>query len=94
MSMVPYFFRSTLILKDGFFGYILTSVSLLTLFLLLISGQYGTVAETVAYDLALEVAMKVQKFQQRNLLLHDPWKWLLKEFASYYGVSDIYTKLR
>ncbi|KAK4747499.1 hypothetical protein SAY87_014085 [Trapa incisa] len=57
-------------------------------------SKYGTVAETVAYDLALEVAMKVQKFQQRNLSLHDPWKWILREFASYYGISDIYTKLR
>ncbi|KAK9284724.1 hypothetical protein L1049_023901 [Liquidambar formosana] len=56
--------------------------------------KYGSVAETVAYDLVLEVAMKVQHFQQRNLLLHDPWKWLLTEFASYYGVSDAYTKLR
>uniref|UniRef100_A0A5B6ZKD2 Pesticidal crystal cry8Ba protein n=1 Tax=Davidia involucrata TaxID=16924 RepID=A0A5B6ZKD2_DAVIN len=54
----------------------------------------GSVAETVAYDLVLEVAMKVQHFQQRNLLLHGPWKWLLTEFASYYGVSDAYTKLR
>ncbi|KAK7301122.1 hypothetical protein RJT34_11983 [Clitoria ternatea] len=54
----------------------------------------GTVAETVAYDLVMEVAMKVQLFQQRNLLLHGPWKWLLTEFASYYGVSEIYTKLR
>lgn len=57
-------------------------------------GQCGSVAETVAYDLVLEVAMKVQQFRQRNLLLHGPWKWLLTEFASYYGVSDIYTKLR
>ncbi|KAK4801554.1 hypothetical protein SAY86_022041 [Trapa natans] len=57
-------------------------------------AKYGTVAETVAYDLALEVAMKMQRFQQRNLSLHDPWKWLLREFASYYGISDIYTKLR
>jgi hypothetical protein len=54
----------------------------------------GSVAETVAYDLVLEVAMKVQHFQQRNLLLHGPWKWLLTEFASYYGVSEVYTKLR
>ncbi|KAJ1383908.1 hypothetical protein SESBI_42978, partial [Sesbania bispinosa] len=54
----------------------------------------GSVAETVAYDLVLEVAMKVQGFQQRNLSLHGPWKWLLTEFASYYGVSEIYTKLR
>ncbi|KAK6237922.1 hypothetical protein QUC31_003391 [Theobroma cacao] len=54
----------------------------------------GFVAETVAYDFLLEVAMKVQHFQQRNLLLHGPWKWLVKEFASYYGVSDAYTKLR
>ncbi|XP_057958948.1 uncharacterized protein LOC131151657 isoform X2 [Malania oleifera] len=54
----------------------------------------GTVAETVAYDLVLEVAMKVQHFRQRNLLLYDPWKWLLSEFASYYGVSDAYAKLR
>ncbi|XP_019455624.1 PREDICTED: uncharacterized protein LOC109356653 isoform X1 [Lupinus angustifolius] len=54
----------------------------------------GSVAETVAYDLVLEVAMKVQGFGQRSLLLHGPWKWLLTEFASYYGVSEIYTKLR
>ncbi|XP_030495450.2 uncharacterized protein LOC115711246 isoform X2 [Cannabis sativa] len=54
----------------------------------------GSVAETVAYDLVLEVAMKVQQFRQRNLLLHGPWKWILREFSSYYGVSDIYTKLR
>nr|XP_043606485.1 uncharacterized protein LOC122578567 [Erigeron canadensis] len=58
------------------------------------SLKCGSVAETVAYDVVLEVAMKVQNFQQRNLLLHDPWKWLLIEFASYYGVSDSYTKLR
>ncbi|GAB2301627.1 hypothetical protein Dimus_035657 [Dionaea muscipula] len=54
----------------------------------------GSVAETVAYDLVLEVAMKVQHFQQRHLLLNGEWKWLLNEFASYYGVSDAYTKLR
>lgn len=56
--------------------------------------QCGSVAETVAYDLVLEAAMKVQHFQQRNLVLHGPWKWLLTEFATYYGVSDVYTKLR
>ncbi|KAI4388701.1 hypothetical protein MLD38_001006 [Melastoma candidum] len=56
--------------------------------------KYGTVAETVAYDLVMEVAMKVQQFQQRNLLLDGPWKWLLTEFASYYGVSEVYAKLR
>ncbi|KAM7253374.1 hypothetical protein ACFE04_008816 [Oxalis oulophora] len=54
----------------------------------------GSVAETVAYDLVLEVAMKAQHFRQRNLLLEGSWKWLLTEFASYYGVSDVYTKLR
>ncbi|XP_071728759.1 uncharacterized protein [Rutidosis leptorrhynchoides] len=54
----------------------------------------GSIAETMAYDLVMEVAMKEQNFQQRNLSLHDPWKWLLTEFASYYGVSDAYTKLR
>ncbi|KAJ3695853.1 hypothetical protein LUZ60_001230 [Juncus effusus] len=54
----------------------------------------GSVAETVAYDITLEVAMKSQQFQQRNLLLHGAWKWLLTEFSSYYGVSDEYTRLR
>ncbi|XVE86848.1 hypothetical protein DITRI_Ditri18aG0068200 [Diplodiscus trichospermus] len=54
----------------------------------------GSVAETVAYDFLLEVAMKVQHFQQRKLLLDGPWKWLVNEFASYYGVSDAYTRLR
>lgn len=56
--------------------------------------QCGSVAETVAYDVVLEVAMKIQGFRQRNLILHGPWNWLLSEFASYYGVSEIYTKLR
>ncbi|TVU28606.1 hypothetical protein EJB05_20129 [Eragrostis curvula] len=56
--------------------------------------KYGSVAETVAYDIVLEVAMKAQHIQQRNLVLHGPWKWLLTEFAVYYGVSDAYTKLR
>ncbi|KAH9321638.1 hypothetical protein KI387_016277, partial [Taxus chinensis] len=54
----------------------------------------GPVAETVTYDLVLEVAMRVQHFQQRNLHLHGAWRWLLTQFASYYGVSDSYTKLR
>ncbi|CAI9291706.1 unnamed protein product [Lactuca saligna] len=58
------------------------------------SLKCGSVAETVAYDIVMEVAMKVQNFQQRNLLLHGSWQWLLIEFASYYGVSDAYTKLR
>ncbi|KAG9450790.1 hypothetical protein H6P81_010755 [Aristolochia fimbriata] len=58
------------------------------------SLKCGSVAETVAYDLVLEVAMKVQHFRQRHLLLHGQWKWLLTEFAAYYGVSDAYTKLR
>lgn len=56
--------------------------------------QCGSVAETMAYDFVLEVAMQVQQFEQRKLFLHGPWKWLVSEFASYYGVSDAYTKLR
>ncbi|KAF8729856.1 hypothetical protein HU200_017314 [Digitaria exilis] len=56
--------------------------------------KYGSVAETVAYDIVLEVAMKAQQIQQRNLVVHGSWKWLLTEFALYYGVSDAYTKLR
>ncbi|KAK2999782.1 hypothetical protein RJ639_024456, partial [Escallonia herrerae] len=54
----------------------------------------GSVAETVAYDLVLEAAMKIQHIQQRNLLLDGPWRWLVTEFALHYGVSDAYTKLR
>ncbi|CAN0927267.1 hypothetical protein LINGRAHAP2_LOCUS35800 [Linum grandiflorum] len=54
----------------------------------------GPVAETLAYDLLLEASMRSQHFHARNLKLHGPWKWLLTEFAEYYGVSDSYTKLR
>lgn len=50
--------------------------------------------ETLAYDLLLEAAMRAQHFHSRNLRLQGPWKWLLTEFADYYGVSDSYTKLR
>jgi hypothetical protein len=42
----------------------------------------------------LDVAMRVQKFQRRNLRLQGSWLWLLGEFASCYGVSESYTKLR
>uniref|UniRef100_A0A2N9FJ97 Uncharacterized protein n=1 Tax=Fagus sylvatica TaxID=28930 RepID=A0A2N9FJ97_FAGSY len=52
------------------------------------------VVETLAYDLLLEAAMRAHHFHSRNLLLHGHWKWLLTEFADYYGVSDSYTKLR
>ncbi|XP_047971704.1 uncharacterized protein LOC125214638 isoform X2 [Salvia hispanica] len=58
------------------------------------SYKCTSVAETIVYDCVLETAMKVQQFQQRNLLLHGSWKWLVDEFASYFGVSDAYTKLR
>lgn len=58
------------------------------------SLKCGFVAETVAYDILLEVAMKVSHFRQRSLLLEGPWKWLLYKFATYYGISDSYTKLR
>ncbi|KAJ8748210.1 hypothetical protein K2173_000618 [Erythroxylum novogranatense] len=54
----------------------------------------GPVVETLAYDLLLEASMRAQHFHSRNLRLHGPWKWLLTEFANYYGVSDSYTKLR
>ncbi|KAL6526394.1 hypothetical protein OROHE_015403 [Orobanche hederae] len=53
-----------------------------------------SVAETIAYDCVLETAMKVEHFQQRKLKLNGDWKWLVAEFASYFGVSDAYTKLR
>ncbi|KAB2613417.1 hypothetical protein D8674_035733 [Pyrus ussuriensis x Pyrus communis] len=54
----------------------------------------GPVAETLAYDLLLEAAMRAQNFHSRNLWLHGTWKWLLTEFAEYYEVSQSYTKLR
>lgn len=50
--------------------------------------------ETLAYDLLLEAAMRAQHFQARNLQINGRWKWLLAEFAEYYGVSDSYTRLR
>lgn len=56
--------------------------------------QWNPVGETLAYDLVLEVAMRVQQFQRRNLHITGPWKWLLQEFAEYYGVSDAYRNLR
>ncbi|MCO5591361.1 hypothetical protein L7F22_045343 [Adiantum nelumboides] len=57
-------------------------------------NKLGVVSETLAYDIALEAAMQTQRFMQGNLRLHGSWKWLLSEFALYYGVSDAYTNLR
>lgn len=54
----------------------------------------GLVAETSAYDLVLEVAMKAERFQRRNLVFKGPWRWMITRFASYYGISDAYTSLR
>ncbi|KAI5662135.1 hypothetical protein M9H77_21458 [Catharanthus roseus] len=57
-------------------------------------SKNGPVVETLAYDLLLEAAMRAQHFQARNLQINGRWKWLLAEFAEYYGVSDSYTRLR
>ncbi|KAL8144851.1 hypothetical protein AgCh_003172 [Apium graveolens] len=54
----------------------------------------GPIVETLAYDILLESAMRAQNFHAQNLWIDGPWKWLLSEFADYYGVSDSYTKLR
>ncbi|EPS74419.1 hypothetical protein M569_00332, partial [Genlisea aurea] len=54
----------------------------------------GTIVETLAYDLLMEAAMRAQQFNARNLHIDGLWKWILTEFADYYGVSDSYAKLR
>ncbi|KAJ0441485.1 hypothetical protein HanIR_Chr16g0798271 [Helianthus annuus] len=54
----------------------------------------GPVVETLSYDLLLDSAMRAQSFHARNLCVVEPWKWLLTEFSDYYGVSELYTKLR
>ncbi|CAK9315428.1 unnamed protein product [Citrullus colocynthis] len=54
----------------------------------------GPVVETLAYDLVLEAAMRAQHFCSTNLRIDGLWKWLLTEFADYYGVSDSYTRIR
>eukprot|EP00250_Pteridium_aquilinum_P008976 c18351_g1_i1 orf=647-4504(+) len=58
------------------------------------SKKWGPVGETLAYDIVLEVAMRAQCFQSRNLRLRGAWKWLLSEFAIFYGVSNTYANLR
>ncbi|KAG6390875.1 hypothetical protein SASPL_148620 [Salvia splendens] len=40
-----------------------------------------SIVETIAYDSVLETAMKGQQIEQRNLLRHGSWKWLMDEFA-------------
>ncbi|KVI06799.1 hypothetical protein Ccrd_014846 [Cynara cardunculus var. scolymus] len=54
--------------KGNHYGRVLAQVATIS------EDQCGSIAETMAYDLAMEVAMKEQNFQQRNLLLNDPWK--------------------
>ncbi|XP_042032737.1 uncharacterized protein LOC121779472 isoform X2 [Salvia splendens] len=43
--------------------------------------QGTSIVETIAYDSVLETAMKGQQIEQRNLLRHGSWKWLMDEFA-------------
>ncbi|XP_062011137.1 uncharacterized protein LOC133727557 [Rosa rugosa] len=56
--------------------------------------KFGSIAETAAYDYVFVAAIKFQHFQQRSFLIDGSWNWLLTEFASYFGVSEAYTKLR
>jgi hypothetical protein len=60
----------------------------------LYSCQWGPVGETLAYDIVLGVALRINSFQQRNLRLQGAWKWLLSEFSVFYGVSHVYASLR
>eukprot|EP00850_Spirogloea_muscicola_P008528 SM000045S16273 [mRNA] locus=s45:674261:679828:+ [translate_table: standard] len=57
-------------------------------------SKWGPVGETLAYDVVLAVALSVQGFDGRNLLLQMPWSWLLSEFALTYQVSENYRSLR
>nr|XP_011468515.1 PREDICTED: uncharacterized protein LOC101309103 [Fragaria vesca subsp. vesca] len=56
--------------------------------------KFGSIAETAAYDYVFVAAVKFQHCQQRSFLIDGPWNWLLTEFASYFGISKAYTKLR
>ncbi|CAI5527578.1 unnamed protein product, partial [Closterium sp. Naga37s-1] len=60
--------------------------------------DYGTqcqpITESAAYDWVLAAAMAAQGFHARNLRLSGPWEWLCDQFATCYGVSTHYTKLR
>ncbi|CAI5960539.1 unnamed protein product [Closterium sp. NIES-64] len=52
------------------------------------------ITESAAYDWVLAAAMAAQGFHARNLRLSGPWEWLCDQFATCYGVSPHYTKLR
>nr|GEY80326.1 hypothetical protein [Tanacetum cinerariifolium] len=56
--------------------------------------SYSRMSEITAYDLVLEEARRAQNFNKKNLRLHGQWRGLLTNFASYYGESDAYMKLR
>ena len=56
--------------------------------------QGGLAVDTIIYDMVLEAAMRAQSFNSKMLHISGSWKWLLDEFADYYGVSDAYRKLR
>ncbi|KAJ7521095.1 hypothetical protein O6H91_19G037600 [Diphasiastrum complanatum] len=58
------------------------------------TSKWGSIEKTLAYDILLEAAIRMQQFQQRNLHMHSSWKWLLSEFAQYYGVSVPFANLR
>lgn len=58
------------------------------------AAKWQPTSETAAYDILLAVVLRALGFRPRELQLHGPWRWLLDEFALYYGVSDSYTRLR
>ncbi|KAK8916406.1 hypothetical protein KSP39_PZI022186 [Platanthera zijinensis] len=58
------------------------------------STKAGPPVETLIYDLVMEASMRACDFHVRNLRIYGVWKWLLNEFAGYYGVASSYTKLR
>lgn len=58
------------------------------------AAKWQPTTETAAYDILLGVVLRALGFRHRDLQLYGPWRWLLDEFALYYGVSDSYTRLR
>jgi hypothetical protein len=58
------------------------------------AAKWQPTTETAAYDILLGVVLRALGFRHRELQLYGPWRWLLDEFALYYGVSDSYTRLR
>ena len=57
------------------------------------SSRTVRVSGCIAFDCALQAALRSEGCRRNRLLIEGPWRWLLERFATGYGVRSFYVLL-